>query len=136
MLCKTFEFAAAHRLYRAEWSLEKNLQVFGKCASPNGHGHNYRLEVRVSGDCDPTTGMVLDAALLESLVEEHVLRDIDHKNIDRDVEWLAGQISTVENIIEAIWKRLEQPLRDHNANMELQELVLWETGRIYALRRR
>jgi len=136
MLCKSFEFAAAHRLYREEWSLSRNLEVFGKCANPNGHGHNYKLEVRVSGECDPETGMIIDASKLGAFVEQHILVELDHKNLDRDVPWLEGKISTIENVAEAVFERLGKALRGFNNKLQLEEILIWETSNIYAMRRR
>src|SRR5690349_3453313 len=92
-LCKTFEFSAAHRLFRPEWSDEQNAKAFGKCANPSGHGHNYRLEVSVSGEIEPLTGMVMDASILQQLVNEVLLDELDHKNLDVDVPWLRGKMS-------------------------------------------
>lgn len=129
-IAKTFEFAASHRLFREEWTEEKNQQVFGKCYGQ--HGHNYRLEVVVSGPISQDTGMVIDASLISSIVQEKVYLDVDHKDLNTDVAWLKGQITTVENFIEAIWGRLEQPFKQQG--VQLQKLILWETGRIYAIR--
>lgn len=146
-LSKTFRFSAAHRLYRTDWSEEQNHKVFGKCANRNGHGHNYRLEVSVRGEVYPETGMVIDAALLQRLVDETVLNALDHKNLDLDVPWLEGRLTTVENLINAIWDRLAPAVRDAGAALPectsqsrrpgstaLQKLVLWETERIFATR--
>lgn len=134
ILARVFEFAAAHRLFRTDWSEAKNIEVFGKCGLPNSHGHNYRLEVEISGPVDAGTGMVLDANILESIVEEHVLNDLDHKNLDKDVPWLNGKISSVENISEAIWHRLEPHICSHRPGLKLHKLTLWETSKIYAIR--
>lgn len=136
ILARIFEFSAAHRLFRPEWSLQKNIEVFGKCAYENGHGHNYKMEVRVAGEINPQTGMVIDASELEALVEEVILTDLDHKNLDKDVEWLKGKISTVENLIEAVWDRLEIALAQLPYKLCLQELILSETSKIYAIKRR
>ena len=131
-LCKTFEFSAAHRLFRPEWSEEQNAKTFGMCANPTGHGHNYRLEVFVSGEVDPVSGMVIDASTLQQLVDEVLLGELDHKNLDVDVHWLKGKISSVENIIAAMWGRLEPAVRSVSKSGRLERLVLWETGRIFA----
>ncbi len=136
LLSRTFEFAAAHRLSRPEWSLEKNIEVFGKCAYQNGHGHNYRLEVRVAGSIDAVTGMVIEASQLAQLVSELVLIELDHKNLDCDIAWFKGKTSTVENLVQAIWTRLEDPIKGVRDGIWLEELVLWETGEICAMKRR
>lgn len=146
-LSKTFRFAAAHRLYRQEWTPEQNQLTFGKCANRNGHGHNYRLEVSVSGEIDPETGMLLDASKLQRIVDEQVLDHLDHKNLDLDVPWLEGKITTVENLVNGIWDRLAPAIavsggsdsgdtdsRRNPRNVRLRKLVLWETERIFATR--
>lgn len=135
MICigKTFEFSASHRLSRAQWSQEENNRVFGKCANPNGHGHNYKLEVTVCGTQDGATGMVMDASRLTAIIEETILKEVDHKNLDVDVPWLSGSLTTVENIASAFWTRLAEQLKDENVT--LYEIKLWETSRIFALRR-
>ena len=138
MICisKTFEFCASHRLAQPEWSDEKNSAVFGKCANPNGHGHNYRLEVTVSGPIQPETQMVMDASVLDSIVQEHVIHDLDHKHLNADVSWLHECIPTVEVILEAIWNRLEEPLQRAGNGARLEKLLLHETSRIFATRTR
>lgn len=133
-LTKSFEFAASHRLHKPEWSDERNAAVFGKCANPNGHGHNYRLEVSVTGQLSPETGMVIDAAKLDEVVTAVILRDVDHSNLDLDVEWLRGQITTSEVLVEAFWSRLSRELERQNLPVKLHRIRLWETSRIYAQR--
>lgn len=103
-------FSAAHRLGRPEWSAEQNLAVFGKCANPNWHGHNYELWVTVKGPTDPQTGFVINLSDLSRLLHRHVIDPMDHKNLDLDVPFLRGVGSTTENLAVAIWKQLEQPV--------------------------
>lgn len=138
MICisKTFEFCASHRLARPEWSDEKNTAVFGKCANPNGHGHNYRLEVTASGPIEPETQMVMDASVLDAIVQEQVIQELDHRHLNLDVPWLHGYIPTVEVILECIWNRLEEPIRLAGNGAQLEKLVLHETSRIFATRTR
>src|SRR5690606_7132562 len=97
-------------------------------ASPNWHGHNYELDVTVEGEVDPETGFVLDLKALKALVEEAVIADVDHKNLNLDVPWLAGVVPTTENLIVAIWQRIA---RSMPAGVVLARLVLWETPRNY-----
>lgn len=123
---RRLHFSAAHRLAREEWSPAENRRVFGLCANPNWHGHNYELDVTVEGEIDAETGYVLDLKALKSLVDEHVVQDVDHRNLNLDVEWLAGVIPTTENLVVAIWERLEPRLPEE---VELVRLVLWETPR-------
>ena len=118
-------FNAAHRLYRKDWTNEKNDAKFGKCNNPNFHGHNYELIVSVTGEIDSETGFVIDVKVLSDLIKEHVENAFDHKNLNLDVPDFADLIPTAENIAVVIWNKL----RNHiNASMEL-EVVLYETPR-------
>jgi 6-pyruvoyltetrahydropterin/6-carboxytetrahydropterin synthase len=101
-------FTAGHRLFRPEWSDERNREVFGRCSNPSGHGHNYVLEVGVRGEIDPETGYVIDLGELSRILQEAVLDDVDHRNLNTDVAWLAGRIPTTEVLVDAIWERLDQ----------------------------
>ena len=125
---RRLHFSAAHRLGHEEWSAERNLEVFGLCASPNWHGHNYELDVTVEGEVDPETGFVLDLKRLKALVEEQVVAELDHKNVNLDVAWMEGVNPTTENLIVAMWRRLEGRLP---GGVRLVRLVLWETPRNY-----
>jgi len=119
-------FSAAHRLYRPEWSEERNARVFGACANPNGHGHNYELDVTVEGEPDAETGFVLDLKDLKERVHAAVIRDVDHKNLNLDVPWMEEMVPTTENLVVAIWDRLEPEMP---AGTTLVRLVLRETPR-------
>jgi 6-pyruvoyltetrahydropterin/6-carboxytetrahydropterin synthase len=121
-------FSAAHRLGRPDWSDAENARVFGDCANPNWHGHNYELDVTVRGDVDPETGFVFDLKQLRETVERSVLEDLDHRNLNLDVSWLAGLNPTTENLVVAVWQRLASELPP---GVELARLVLWETPRNY-----
>ncbi len=105
-------FSAAHRLSKEDWSDEKNWEVFGKCSNPNWHGHNYILHVTVKGEVNPTTGFVVDLSKLGDVIKKHVIDKLDHKNINIDVDFMKGKISSTENIAIAIWEQLEQPIVD------------------------
>lgn len=100
-------FAAAHRLYNPAWSEEENYRVFGKCNNPNGHGHNYDLEVTVAGYPPNETGMVIDLKELAEIVDREVIERVDHKHLNLDVDFMKGVIPTAENIAMAFWKILE-----------------------------
>ncbi|HOI29656.1 MAG TPA: 6-carboxytetrahydropterin synthase [Melioribacteraceae bacterium] len=100
-------FSASHRLYNENYSDEENLRVFGKCSNPNGHGHNYVLEVVVCGEIDNSTGYVIDLKILKEIIREHVIRKVDHKNLNVDVDFMRGVIPTAENIAIGIWNQLE-----------------------------
>lgn len=103
-------FNAAHRLFRKEWSDEKNLEVFGKCSNPNYHGHNYELEIGVTGDIDPETGFVIDLAILKAIIKEEVETPFDHKNLNVEVAEFQDLNPTVENIAMVIWNKLRNRL--------------------------
>jgi 6-pyruvoyltetrahydropterin/6-carboxytetrahydropterin synthase len=120
-------FSAAHRLNSPAFSEQRNREVFGLCNSPNWHGHNYELEVTVEGEVEPETGYVLDLALLRRLVEELVVNDLDHRNLNLDVPWLEGEIPSTENLVVAIWNRLAPRI----PRGRLVRLLLHETPRNY-----
>lgn len=102
--------------------------MFGDCSNPNWHGHNYELDVTVSGPVDPDTGFVMDLSILRDLVGDRVIRDVDHKNLNLEVEWMEGLIPSTENVVVAIWNRLAPALP---SDVALVRLVLWETPRNY-----
>lgn len=101
-------FAAAHVLRRDDWSEERNREVFGGCAGD--HGHNYTLEVTVAGPVDPGTGMILNLKELDRILREAVVDKVDHRHLNRDVEFLDGVIPTAENLALAFWRELEPRL--------------------------
>ena len=103
-------FNAAHRLHNPAWSEERNREVFGLCNSPNYHGHNYDLEVKVTGDIDPDTGMVLDLGWLADLIKREIEDRFDHKNLNLDVEEFRDLNPTAENIAVVIWRILRAHL--------------------------
>jgi 6-pyruvoyltetrahydropterin/6-carboxytetrahydropterin synthase len=118
-------FNAAHRLYRKDWSFEKNQSVFGKCNNPNFHGHNYDLTVSVTGSIDPETGYVMDVKILSDLIKEHVENAFDHKNLNEDCEEFKDLNPTAEYIAVVIW----QKLRPYISNDKDLAVVLYETPR-------
>jgi len=121
-LTKTFGFSAAHRLNSLLLTDEENQAVFGKCNNPNGHGHNYELEVTVQGEIDPRTGMIMDLGLLMQVVQEHVLDRFDHKHLNSDTAEFATMNPTGENITKVIWDLLAPKL-----GTQLTKIGLWET---------
>ncbi len=122
------EFCAAHRVYNPEWTDERNRDVFGGCANPNWHGHNYELVITVQGEPDPETGFVIDFRHLKALAQANVIEDLDHKNVNLEVAWMRGLIPSAENMVVAIWNRLGDVLPD---GVELSKLALRETGKSY-----
>ena len=103
-------FSAAHRLNRKEWSEEKNLEVFGKCANPNWHGHNYNLFVTVKGEMHPETGFVANLSEISIILKSKVIDKVDHKNLNVDVDFLKDKIATTEVLAVEIWKQIEAPI--------------------------
>lgn len=110
-------FNAAHRLFRADYSDEKNLEVFGMCSNPNWHGHNYELFVTVKGAVDPETGFLVNLKDLSRIIKTRVIDKIDHKNLNLDVDFMKGRYASTENLAIAIWGQLEFPVRNLNAEL-------------------
>lgn len=123
-LTRRYRFSASHVLARHDWDAERNREVYGKCANPAGHGHNYGLEVTVRGVVDPETGVLLRLASLDALVGERVLRALDRKLLNRDVPDFSSAVPTAENIARFCWKRLVGTV----SPAELHRIRLVETG--------
>ena len=118
-------FSAGHRLHNPGLSDQQNRDTYGLCNNPSGHGHNYDLEVTVEGEIDPDTGYVMDLRDLKRLLQDMVLADVDHANLNLDVDWMEGVIPTTENLAVAIWRRLTEGL----PGVRLVQVKLWETDR-------
>lgn len=118
-------FNAAHRLYRPDWDVATNADVFGKCALPNYHGHNYELIVKVTGEIDPATGYVIDLKLLSDLIQREIIERFDHRNLNLDTQEFAHLNPTAENIAVVIHDLLRPHLSEQ---MDLQ-IRLYETPR-------
>ena len=118
-------FNAAHRLYRKDWSFEKNDAVFGKCNNPNYHGHNYELEIKVTGEPDEKTGYVMDLKKLSDLIEEKIIERFDHKNLNLDTDEFKNLNPTAENIAVVIYDLL----RPHIDKAKDLQIRLYETPR-------
>ena len=126
---RTAHFNAAHRLYREDWSDARNLEVFGKCSNPHYHGHNYELEVGITGAVDLETGFLIDLKILKNIIKEEVENPLDHKNLNVEVDAFKNLNPTVENIAIVIWNRLREridPVYDVSVK-------LFETPRNYVL---
>jgi 6-pyruvoyltetrahydropterin/6-carboxytetrahydropterin synthase len=128
-VCRRETFNAAHRLFREDWSDEKNLEIFGKCSNPNYHGHNYVLEVIVEGAIDAETGYVIDLKVLKEIIHEHILDRFDHRNLNLDCLEFEGINPTAENISKVIWDILREKL-DSKFGLEV---VLAETDKNKAI---
>lgn len=118
-------FNAAHRLFNPRWDADTNFRVFGKCSNPHYHGHNYELEVKVTGDPDPETGFVMDMKVLSDLIQERVLTRFDHKNLNLDTVEFKDRNPTSENIAVAIYNLL----RPHVSEKYGLQIRLYETPR-------
>lgn len=119
-------FNAAHKLWREEWSDEKNAEVFGKCSNKNWHGHNYTIFVTVKGVPSTETGFVIDLKDLSVIIKDKVIEPLDHKNLNLDVPFLQGLLASTENVIIKIWEQIEDPIK--NAGGELVKIKLEETA--------
>ena len=121
------QFCAAHRLFNPGRTAEKNAAVFGKCNNPNGHGHNYEIEVTVAGDPPRETGMVIDLKKLADILEAEIIEKVDHKHMNEDVDFMSGCIPTAENMAIAFWKILESKIPEG----KLFSIKLSESGNNY-----
>jgi 6-pyruvoyltetrahydropterin/6-carboxytetrahydropterin synthase len=122
-------FNAAHRLYRKDWSDEKNQEVFGKCSNPYFHGHNYDLEVGVTGEVDPETGYLIDLKILKDIIKEEVEDAFDHKNLNEEVPEFKDLIPTAEHIAYVVYHKIKGKL-DERYELEVK---LYETNRNFVL---
>ena len=118
-------FNAAHKLWNDAWSQEKNLEIFGKCANPNWHGHNYELFITVKGTINSETGYLIDLKDLSTLVNKKVVDKLDHKNLNLDVDFLKNQMTSTEILTFKIWDELEEEIK--NLGAELHKVHLYET---------
>ena len=118
-------FNAAHRLFKPEYSNEQNLEIFGKCSNPNWHGHNYTLFVTVKGEVNHETGFLINLKDLSVLVENRILEKLDHRNINLEVDFMAGKLASTENLAIGIWNELKEPISDMGA--ELHCIKVYET---------
>ena len=120
-------FNAAHRLYRKDWDDAKNAEVFGLCSNPNYHGHNYDLEVKVTGEMDPETGYVIDLKILKDIIRDEILSKFDHQNLNEDTEEFRELNPTAENIAVVIHDKIRKQL-DKKFDLSVR---LYETERNY-----
>ena len=118
-------FNAAHKVWREDWSEEKNATIFGKCANANWHGHNFDLYVTVKGIPNPDTGFVIDLKLLSKIIKELIIEAIDHKNINLDVPFMKGKMASTENLAIGIWQQLLPVLQQEGCT--LHKILLYET---------
>ena len=130
-ITRKIEFSAGHRLFNPNFSDEQNKATFGLCNNPNGHGHNYVLEVTLSGEVCNDTGMVFDLKELKKLTQREIIDKVDHKNLNVDVDYLKGIIPTAENLAMKFWEILEPKI----TKGRLHEIKLYESERNYVVYR-
>jgi 6-pyruvoyltetrahydropterin/6-carboxytetrahydropterin synthase len=123
-LSRRYSFPASHRLFRAEWSFEQNMRVFGKCANPHGHGHNYTLEVTVTGPVNAGTGMIANLTDLDEFVRKNVLDAFDHANLNEQIPEFRDAVPTTENLCRVIFHRLAA-----FPHARLERIRIEETGK-------
>jgi len=126
-LTRRYRFSAGHRLHNETVTAEENRRIYGKCNNPNGHGHNYVLEVTVAGTVDALTGMVCDLAVLDGIVEKAVLEPLDHKNLNLDVKAFRHRVPTTENLSIEIFESLRKMLEAQGCRARLARVRLEET---------
>jgi 6-pyruvoyltetrahydropterin/6-carboxytetrahydropterin synthase len=127
-LTRKAEFSSSHFYRNPNWSEQQNVQAFGKCANPHGHGHNYTLEVTVAGEVDPVTGFVVDLKLLKDILETEVVSVYDHRHLNHEVPEFQHVIPTTENIAVAIWRRLDGKV----PNAKLHRVRVYEMDDLFA----
>jgi 6-pyruvoyltetrahydropterin/6-carboxytetrahydropterin synthase len=120
-------FNAAHKLYNPNWTEEKNVEVFGKCANSNWHGHNYELIITIKGNVNQDTGFLMDVKVLSGILQQYVCEKLDHKNLNLDVDFMAGKLASTENLAIAIWHQILPHLP---VGVALHCVKLYETPRI------
>ena len=127
-LTRKAEFSASHYYHNPEFTAEENQRIFGKCNNPNGHGHNYTLEVTVAGEIDPVSGFVVDLKQLKDIIEREVVSVYDHRHLNFEVPEFEHVIPTTENIAVAIWRRLEGKIE----HAKLHRVRVYETPDLFA----
>jgi 6-pyruvoyltetrahydropterin/6-carboxytetrahydropterin synthase len=128
-LTRVEHFNAAHKLYNPNWTQAENLNVFGKCANENWHGHNYELHVTLKGEPDPETGFIFNAKTLGDIIKEVIIEKVDHKNLNMDVDFMAGKFTSAENLAIGIWNELKPVLENGRVAMHCVKII--ETPKIY-----
>jgi 6-pyruvoyltetrahydropterin/6-carboxytetrahydropterin synthase len=128
-LTRVEHFNAAHKLYNESWTEAQNLEVFGKCANANWHGHNYELHVTIKGVPNPDTGFIFNAKTLSDLIKDVIVERVDHRNLNLDVDFMKGKFTSAENFAMSIWNELKPHIE--NNGVQLHKIKLQETPNIY-----
>jgi 6-pyruvoyltetrahydropterin/6-carboxytetrahydropterin synthase len=129
-LTRKERFSAAHRMFKPEWSDEENQKVFGKCSNPNWHGHNYVLYITVKGDKSQNLGFVINMNILKQIIKERVIEKVDHRNLNLDVDFMKGLVTTTENLAVAIWNELIIPVENEGARLHCVKIEETENNSI------
>ena len=129
-VCRREHFNAAHKLFNPKWSDKKNKEVFGVCSNENWHGHNYEMIVTVKGEVDHDSGMLINLKILSKIIKEEILDKVDHKNLNVDVPFLKGIMTSTENVTIKFWEVIEKRLKaTKGANCSLHRIRVYETPR-------
>lgn len=124
-ICRKAHFNAAHKLYNKKWSKKENIKIFGKCCNENFHGHNYDLIVKIYGEINKATGMVMNLSILKKIIKNEIEDKLDHKNLNLDIPYFKNTIPSTENLAIYIWKKLNKAI-DLDCKISV---VLYETPR-------
>lgn len=116
-ITRKFHFSASHRVFNPKLSDEENFKIYGKCSNPNGHGHNYEMDVTVAGDVDADLGYVMDLTQLKILVEKEIIDKVDHKNLNMDVDFMKDVLPSTENIAVTFWNQIESKINAKNRKL-------------------
>ena len=117
------KFCAAHKLWNEKWDEQTNFDIFGKCSNPNYHGHNFELTVTVKGEIDPETGFVMNLFELKKILRKQIIDKVDHKNLNLDVDFMAGILTSSENLAVAIWNILAPIIVEKGAALHCVRLA-------------
>jgi 6-pyruvoyltetrahydropterin/6-carboxytetrahydropterin synthase len=128
-LTRVEHFNAAHKLYNPNWTEQENIEMFGKCANANWHGHNYEMHVTIKGEPHPDTGFIFNAKTLGTLIKDSVIEKIDHRNLNMDVDFMKGKFTSAENLTIGIWNELQPIIEAQGAILHC--IKLFETPKIY-----
>lgn len=123
-------FNAAHRLFRSDFSDEKNFEVFGPCSNPNWHGHNYVMWVTIKGDVDSETGFLINLKQLSNILKAKVVEKIDHKNMNTELDFMKGKMASTENLAIAVWNEIEQAVREIGAELHCVKISETENNSV------
>lgn len=131
-LSRKAHFCAAHKLYNPKWSQEKNEEIFGLCANENWHGHNFDMVVTVKGEPDPETGFVMNFKDLNKIIKEEIIKKVDHRNLNMDVDFMKGKLPTCEIVVMEFWKIIKKALDENHPAVKLHCIKLYETNNSFA----